>query len=86
MRTTREDSLRARAMGVALDDQDASEEGELTAMTSSRNKWEEAFFLMRASREKWRRRWWITMGGLMGIVVAFMLCAVLALLSGRASL
>lgn len=74
-RLTKEDVLRARAMGIAPDagdDKDAeisTLQGELTAVKRSRSEWKEAFELMRASREKWRRRWWIAMGVLMSAVV-----------------
>ena len=75
IRATKEDVLRARAMGIALDSGDDKDaeistlQGQLDAVTVSRDDWQKAFHLMRASREKWRRRWWISMGLLMGAVL-----------------
>jgi hypothetical protein len=88
MRTTREDAIRAKAYGVALEPSEDKDEQlmqlreSLHATNFSRDQWIDAFRRMKASREKWKRRWVIAFGMLLAVIVAAV-CVSVGLWLGR---
>ena len=76
MRISQEDVIFAKGLGVALDaPEDAEAElraisRRLEAVSLDREEWRKAFLKMGASREKWRKRWAITFGALLLLIIA----------------